>query len=636
MCGITGFFAFNQLGLSQLNHLDQSVDYLTKRGPDSRGTYVNQKVGLGHRRLSIIDTSDNSRQPMTEVSGRFTLVFNGEIYNYRELRAQLECDGIKFRTSSDTEVLLKLFQKKGKECLGMLNGFFCFAIYDSLEKSLFIARDRLGIKPLLYYSSEDFLAFGSEMKALLAYDIPRDIDFNALKLYLQFNYTPGPFSMLKGVKKLLPGHFLEMKNGKVNIDCWYKIPYSRDNMNPEKLSYEQQKKQLVELLDRSVKRRMVADVPLGAFLSGGIDSSVITALASRQTDKLNTFSIGYKDEPFFDETHYARQVAAKFKTEHTVFSLTNEDLYEHLFDVLDYLDEPFADSSALPVYILSQKTRQKATVALSGDGADEMFSGYNKHLAAYRAMNGGVTAMAINSMLPLWKVMPKSRNNPLGNKFRQLQRFAEGLSLSEGERYWRWASITREKEVDRLLNSNAKSKLEKQSYQDFKTKHLEHFSTQSDINETLYTDMHLVLVNDMLTKVDMMSMANSLEVRVPFLDHEIVEFAFQLPESSKINKGMKKRILQDAFRNVLPEDLYKRPKHGFEVPLLKWLRTGLKSMIIDDLLADSFIEEQGIFDLEEIRNLKAKLFSTNPEDSHAKIWALLVFQYWWKKYISSK
>jgi len=371
MCGITGLFAFKQLGLNQLAYLDRAVDSLSKRGPDSRGIFTDQQVGLGHRRLSIIDTSENASQPMTEESGRFTIVFNGEIYNYRELRKQLESEGVKFLTASDTEVLLKLFQHKGKECLGLLNGFFCFAIHDALDGSLFIARDRMGIKPLLYYQGEDFLVFGSEMKALLAYDIPREVNFTALKFYLQFNYTPAPFSMLKGVKKLLPGHYLEIKKGKVDINTWYKIPYDKEKINPKGDSYEQQKKQLIELLDRSVQRRMVADVPLGAFLSGGIDSSVITALASRQTDKLNTFSIGYKDEPFFDETQYARQVAAKFKTEHTVFSLTNEDLYEHLFDVLDYLDEPFADSSALPVHILSQRTRKNATVALSGDGADE-------------------------------------------------------------------------------------------------------------------------------------------------------------------------------------------------------------------------------------------------------------------------
>jgi asparagine synthase (glutamine-hydrolysing) len=632
MCGITGYYSLNPHSLSALNLTETATDSLAKRGPDSRGTYYHQKAGLGHRRLSIIDITDGASQPMSDESGRFTLVFNGEIYNYRELRKELEQEGVSFRSHSDTEVLLHMYKLYGKNCLHRLNGFFAFAIYDNISDHLFIARDRMGIKPLLYYKDEEFFAFASELKGLLAYNIPKKLNYQALYLFLQFNYVPAPLSMIKGVQKLMPGHYMEISDKKVRTEAYYTIPYQKEAINNLELSYEQQQAQLIKLLEQSVQRRLIADVPLGAFLSGGIDSSVITALASRHTQELNTFSIGYKDEPFFDETHYAQLVAKKFQTEHTVFSLSNEDLYEHLHEILDYIDEPFADSSAIPVYILSQQTKKKASVALSGDGADELFSGYNKHMAAYHSLHGGFAALAIKNLLPLWNVLPKSRNTPLGNKVRQLQRFAIGMQYNEAERYWRWASITPEVRALNLLSFQSQQAIDEQQYLNSKKHLLRHFSQNGDLNELLLTDMELVLPNDMLTKVDLMSMANGLEVRVPFLDHEVVNFAFQLPISSKINSKMKKRILQDSFREVLPPELYQRPKHGFEVPLLKWFRGDLKTLILDDLLEDEFIKEQGIFELSEIRCLKEKLFSANPEDVHAQIWGLIVFQHWWKKY----
>ena len=497
---------------------------------------------------------------------------------------------------------------------------------------MFIARDRMGIKPLLYFSDDDKFIFASEMKSLLAYGIQKEIDFTSLSQYLQFNYIPAPHSMLKGVKKLMPGHYMKIKGRDIQIESYYKIPYDKENPPLQNISYDKQKEKLVELLDESVRKRLVSDVPLGTFLSGGIDSSVITALASKHVDKLNTFSIGYKDEKFFDETKYANIVAKKFNTNHTVFSLSNRDLYEHLNDVLDYFDEPFADSSAIAVYILSKETKKNVTVALSGDGADEMFSGYNKHAAALKAINGGSSASLVKNLLPLWKVLPKSRNSVLGNKVRQLQRFAEGMQLTDQERYWKWASLASSNESKEILNETSRNLVAVAEFESRKSEILKHIKGTSNISDLLYTDMQLVLTNDMLTKVDMMSMANSLEVRVPFLDHTLVEFAFQLPDDSKINAQMKKRILQDAFRDILPKELYKRPKHGFEVPLLKWFRGDLKSLIENDLLEQKFIEEQGIFEYVGIKKLKQQLFSSNPEDVHARIWGLIVFQWWWKKY----
>ena len=632
MCGITGIFAFNEVGRFNMINLGRATDALGKRGPDSRGIYNIHHVGLGHRRLSIIDVSDGGRQPMQDETGRFYIVFNGEIYNYKELRNRLLQAGTTFQSHTDTEVLLKLYIQEGEKCLQQLNGFFAFAIYDAQKDELFMARDRMGIKPLLYYQDEDKLIFASEMKSLLAFGITKTIDFASLYQYLQLQYIPAPATILKGVHKLLPGQLLTVKKKQVEVKTYYTIPYKKGHLNPENLDYNQQKEKLVELLEQSVQRRLVADVPLGAFLSGGIDSSIITGLASRHVDKLNTFSIGFKDEPFFDETSYANLVAKHFNTEHTVFSLSNEDLFAHLHDILDYIDEPFADSSAIPVYILSRQTKKIATVALSGDGADELFAGYNKHAAAYKAIQGGFAADAVKDLLPLWKLMPQSRNNLMGNKFRQLQRFAEGMQMEPKARYWRWAAMAPEGGALQLLDENKLDSHQLEDYQKRKTEILKHLSGKENLNDVLYTDMQLVLPNDMLTKVDLMSMASGLEVRVPFLDHEVVEFAFSLPVHAKINGKMKKRILQDAFREMLPPALYKRPKQGFEVPLLKWFRGGLKNLIINDLLADDYIREQGIFSVEQIRLLKQRLFSANPGDVHARIWGLIVFQTWYRKY----
>ena len=634
MCGITGIFAFNEVGRFNMINLSGATDALALRGPDDRGIFNDHFVGLGHRRLSIIDVSKNGHQPMHDEHKRYHLVFNGEIYNFKKLKAGLLDKGYTFFSESDTEVILKLYMEEGPAFISKLNGFFTIALYDKEEKSLFIARDRFGIKPLLYFQDEHKLIFASEMKALMAFGIQKSMDRQSLFQYLQLNYIPGPNSIFENVKKLPPGHSMLIKNGKAETSAYYQIPYDRDRLNSNNLSYDAQQKKLLEILERSVQRRLVSDVPLGSFLSGGIDSSVITALASRHVDKLNTFSIGYRDEPFFDETSYAELVAKKYNTNHTVFKLSNDDLYAELHNILDYIDEPFADSSAIPVYLLSQKTKQKVTVGLSGDGADEVFSGYNKHMAAFKALNGGTAANLVKSLLPIWKMMPKSRNSYLGNKFRQLERFGEGMNLSEKERYWRWAIFSNPSQVNAILNPEFLEDFSEEEAQKRKSDILQNFSGKGGINDFLLTDVQLVLTNDMLTKVDLMSMANSLEVRVPFLDHEVVDFAFSLPADSKINGEMKKRIVQDAFRSLLPSKLYKRPKHGFEVPLLKWFRTELKSMIMDDLLDDTFIKEQGIFDVNGIQALKNQLFSKNPEDVHARIWGLIVFQTWWKKHMA--
>ncbi|SNR69725.1 asparagine synthase (glutamine-hydrolyzing) [Hymenobacter mucosus] len=633
MCGITGIFAFTEAGRSSLASLRASTDAISSRGPDSQGHFVYDRCGLGFRRLAILDLTADGNQPMTDESGRYTIVFNGEIFNFKELRQKLISKGHRFHSQTDTEVVLQLYISEGRNFLKKLNGFFDFAIYDKEEDSMFLARDRMGEKPLLIYRDEDKLMFASEMKSLLALGIPRKLDYVSLSHYLQLNYIPGPATIFRGVKKLLPGHYLYMKGKKVVRKRWYKIPYDPKKVDKIKLSYEEQQKKLVDLLDDATARRLVADVPLGAFLSGGIDSSVIVALASRHTQHLNTFSIGYRDEPFFDETKYAKLVADRYKTNHTVFSLTNQDLYDHIFDVLNYIDEPFADSSALAVYILSKRTREKVTVALSGDGADELFGGYNKHMGEFQVRQGGFKAEAVTGLNLLWDVLPKSRNSFFGNKVRQFQRFSRGMLSGPKDRYWDWASFASEKDARTLLSPAARRKVGKKLADKRRKDILEDLHADGDLNEVLLTDTKLVLPYDMLTKVDLMSMANSLEVRPPFLDPNVVRFAFSLPVESKIDANMKKKIVQDAFRPMLPEELYKRPKHGFEVPLLKWFRGELRPLIEDDLLSDAFVEAQGVFDVAAIQALKTQLFSRSPGDVHARIWALIVFQWWWKKWM---
>ncbi|RSK36029.1 asparagine synthase (glutamine-hydrolyzing) [Hymenobacter metallilatus] len=633
MCGISGVFAFTDAGRNSLASLHASTDAIVSRGPDSQGHFVFERCGLGFRRLAILDLSADGNQPMTDESGRYTIVFNGEIFNFKELRQKLVAKGHRFHSQTDTEVVLHLYMAEGRNFLKKLNGFFDFAIYDKEEDSVFLARDRMGEKPLLIYRDEDKLLFSSEMKSLLALGIPRKLDYVSLSHYLQLNYIPGPATIFKGVKKLLPGHYLYVKGKKVVRKRWYKVPYDPKKVEKNRTSYEQQQAKLVELLDEATARRLVADVPVGAFLSGGIDSSVVVALASRHTQHLNTFSIGYRDEPFFDETKYAKLVADRYKTNHTVFSLTNQDLYDHIFDVLNYIDEPFADSSALAVYILSKRTREKATVALSGDGADELFAGYNKHMGEFQVRQGGFKAEAVTGLNLLWDVLPKSRNSYFGNKIRQFQRFSRGMLSGPKDRYWDWASFASEKDARGLLSASSRRKVGKKLAEKRRKDLLADLHADGDLNEVLLTDTKLVLPYDMLAKVDLMSMANSLEVRPPFLDPNVVRFAFSLPVSSKIDAKMKKKIVQDAFRPMLPEELYKRPKHGFEVPLLKWFRGELRPLIEDDLLSDGFIEAQGVFDVDSIRTLKKQLFSSSPGDVHARIWALIVFQWWWKKWM---
>ena len=633
MCGIAGVYSLSEKGKLAASYLPNSLDKLNKRGPDYQNIYSEKNVTLGHARLSIIDTSSLANQPFTSNCGRYTIVFNGEIFNFKALKAGLSSKNIHFKSESDTEVLLNLYIHFGKSCVQQLNGFFSFVIYDKELEQLFMARDRYGIKPFLYYLSPDLFCFASEMKALLEFKIPKRLNKSAMMQYFHLNYIAGTHSIFEGVNKLEPGCMAFFDKSGLKIERYYQI---ESNTEKAKLStdFNENCSHLYKLLDDSVQLRMISDVPLGCFLSGGIDSSVITALAAKHTSKLNTFSIGFKDEPLFDETKYAKLVAQKCNTNHTVFSLSNNDLYDNLHNVLDYIDEPFADSSALNVFILSQQTRKKVTVALSGDGADEMFAGYNKHAAAYAILNNTYKINQLKFAEPLLSILPKSRNSKLGNMARQLHKLAEGAKLNHKDRYWQWAGFYRENELQDLFVPEFLNASIVETYTTDKAILLSAFDRNDleSIQPILLSDMKMVLAGDMLTKVDLMSMANSLEVRVPFLDYRVVDFAFSLPDSHKINASNRKIILKEAFKKELPEELFHRGKKGFEVPLLKWFKTDLRGMITDDLLAQRFIEEQNIFNYRTIKKLINQLFSNNPGDSVAKIWALLVFQYWYKKY----
>ncbi len=642
MCGIVGRIDVAEV-TSAFEDFKSAPTLLKHRGPDHQAFLIEPPVALGHTRLSIIDLDARSHQPMTDVSGRFTLVFNGEIYNYKELRQECEQLGYRFKTQSDTEVLLVLFLHFGKECLSKLNGFFAFAMFDRKEKSLFLARDRFGIKPLVYAVTETSFAFASELKAILSMGMEKHIDQVSLFTYFKFNYIPAPHTILQDHFKLEPGHHLTVtwEGKKVNVakEKWYSTPY--DPAEEKDLSahdYKQAQKVLKRFIRESVRRRLVADVPVGTFLSGGIDSSIITAVAAQEQEGIESFSIGFPDQPFYDESHYARDVAKHLGVKHHILGVKDQDLLESASQVLEHLDEPFADSSALNVYLLSKFTRQHVKVGLSGDGGDELFGGYNKHGAEFRMRNPRLIDHTVGSMKGLWDRMPASRSGRWGNLFRQLQKFSDGYQLSHRDRYWRWAGILTEEEAnyflkEAMLERDHRLSDDGHAYKKRKDTLLQHIRKQGTLNEVLLSDMRLVLPNDMLYKVDSMSMAHGLEVRTPLLDQHVVKHAFRLPVMFKVNHLQKKKILQDSYRDMLPGQVFDRTKKGFEVPLLEWFQGPMKSNFTALCEDEESIENQGLFNPVAVRSLQRKLYSNDPGDAPATAWAYMVFQSWFKKYM---
>jgi asparagine synthase (glutamine-hydrolysing) len=564
------------------------------------------------------------------------LVFNGEIYDFENLRQELEKKGHILKSHTDCETIIHLYEEEGIHGLKRLNGMFAFALWDIRQQRLFLARDRLGIKPLHYYWDGTTLLFASEIKAILCDpEVSRNIDQEALRLYLTLNFIPAPWTIFENIRKLSPGNYLLAERGKISIEKYWDVP-SRDGLteessDPEFQDLTHQKEHLRSLLEESVKRRLISDVPLGAFLSGGLDSSIIVSLMARNSSKpVKTFSIGYKDLPSFDETSYAREVATFNQTEHHEFKLGYKDILEAFPKVLDNVDEPFADSSAVPTYIVSRETRNHVTVALSGDGGDELFAGYRMYLGEYWSKYYAKIPAPIRSLIaPLVQALPDARDKPSLEMIRRVKKFLRGMSLEFPERFCGWREIFPFTMRQQLLKDPEEDNfylgLIRETAQNEKGRF-----PGDPINLMLYMDLRGLLPGDMLTKVDRMSMANALEVRVPLLDYRFVEYAFQLGSQSKLKAWGGKYILLEAFKDYLPTALHKRPKWGFEMPIGAWLRKELR-FLIDEYLSEASVKKQDFFHYEIIKGLINDHMSGR-QDTSWQLWNLIVFQHWFKKY----
>jgi len=621
LCGIIGISVKNNLSNSELDNIDKALKSIQHRGPNYQQSKVCSKyLALGHARLSIIDLSPSAHQPMTDESGRYTLIFNGEIYNYKVLKKTLQSKGKTFKTSSDTEVLLQLLIDKGAEALKLLVGFFSFAFYDNLKDELLLARDRFGIKPLLFYQDNSKFIFSSELQAFFSFDIDKKIDSKALELLFTLTYIPAPLSILKNVSKAKPGCYYIYKQNTLTEHIYY-----QPTISPQiDVSFEDAKLKVKSLLEASVKLRMVSDVDLGSFLSGGVDSSIIATLAKDLKPNLKTFSVGF-DHPYFDESKYAEDVVRKIGSHHTKILLNKADFKQNFEAFIDTITEPFADSSAYAVYLLTQKTKQNLAVALSGDGADEIFGGYRKHYAEYVVQQSGVIQKGVVKLVAsLARFGKSSRGGRLSDANRKLQKLASSYAMSPAERYWKWASFIHENDRGQLLKNSPI--INYSNWISFKS---------NNLNEVLLNDQLLVLPNDMLTKVDMMSMANSLEVRTPFLDHRLVDYVNTLPSEYKVNKNGRKQILIETFKERLPESVYKRTKKGFEIPLESWLSDNINDLLFTSIFSKEYIENQGLFNFNFIDNLRNNWQKKQFNNSIYVIWTLLIFQHWWKKYIEN-
>lgn len=624
MCGIAGSFQIDAGRPETGDRIQVALQCIAHRGPDDEGVYTNGRVVLGHRRLSVIDTSDAGHQPFTDSAGRFTIVLNGEVFNFKELRLELEAQGQQFRSGTDTEVVLRLFVLKGDKFLHELNGFFALAIYDAQEGSMFLARDRFGVKPLLWAEADGRFLFASELRALLALGAGAALDPLALEQYLSFHCVPGPWTAVQGAHKLLPGHALRVNAEGVQNVMWYDLVKEAKPSAPG----TDVERTLYELLDDAVRLRLVGDVPVGTFLSGGLDSSIVSALAVKHHSALKTFSVGYSDDPHFDESAYAQEVAAHIGSDHHTYLLSREDLADAYVRLLDAMDEPFADSSALPSFILYERTRKHVTVALSGDGADEIFGGYRRHQAELRWRSPGAAERAVSLLAPLWRALPRSRNSPWQERFRQYDRFARLSSGSPEERFLGIAAFTTREEAHALCALPGSP--EELAQRDRQLTNA--LSRMPGMNGVLLADVMATLPNDMLQKVDLTSMAHALEVRTPFLDKRVVEFAFGLPPNSKFVKGNGKAILRETFGHLLPNTVMTRAKKGFEVPLLDLL-IGPLEPLVNELLKPNTIAAAGLAP-DAVAAEVARLRSRVPGSAQATIHSLLVYVSWWKRHVA--
>ena len=632
MCGIYGY-------LSTDKKIDRDIlrrmgNALKHRGPDGEGEEIQQTaewgIGLGHTRLSIIDLSPAGRQPMCNEDGTIWITYNGEIYNFRELRIELERNGHCFKSNSDTEVIIHLYEEKGVRCLERLNGMFALAIWDRRERTLFLARDRIGKKPLHYCLHNGGIVFGSEIKALLKHpEVSKEIDLGGLSKYLSYEYVPAPDTIFKSIRKISPGYFLLYKDGDLRTEKYWDIPLS-DNPIGYKTE-DEYVEELREILERSVRSRLVADVPVGVFLSGGLDSSMVAAMAKRSNKDIECFSIGF-EEVSFDERKYAAKVAQSINLKQNLRIFSTSQMLENLEALPRLLDEPLADASIMPTYLLSKMTSEKLKVALSGDGGDELFAGYptyqaHKLITYFDSLPDSVKEIARS----LARSLPVSDAN-ISFDFK-VKQFLRGAGVSSEIRFFRWMGGLTDSEKRELLSDDLKAALRHQnSYQDI-FRYLNQSGLTKDLERILYLSMKLYLQDDILVKVDRAAMANGLEVRCPLLDLEFVEFACQLPTKYKLKGLQTKYLLKKAARGILPDEIIDRRKKGFGIPIARWLRNELKDFMCDSL-NETKLKRQGFFNYSYIK----KLIDDHLErkvDNRKALWSLLVFQIWHETYLEN-
>ncbi|HEV8620376.1 MAG TPA: asparagine synthase (glutamine-hydrolyzing), partial [Nitrospiraceae bacterium] len=608
------------------------------RGPDDRGFAVFDNAALGISRLSIIDLA-TGHQPIANEAKTCWIVYNGEIYNFPALREELEKRGYRFRTRSDTEVVLHAYEEWGDDCVRRLRGMFAFAIYDrkpslkndghkeSSDALLFLARDRLGEKPLYYYQDHDRFIFASEIKSILAHPaVRRRVNRAIIPLYLAHGYVPTPSTFFEGIYELPPGHILTVKDGHVSVCRYWDLPLPVSY--GQAFSEKEYVTKVRELFEQAVQIRLISDVPLGAFLSGGLDSTAIVALMSRlMAQRVSTFAIGFADDPSFNELEYARFVARTYRTDHHEF-IVRSDAIAQLPKLVWHYDQPFADSSAIPCYLVAQLSRQHVTVALTGEGGDDLFAGYERFAAARLAETYcRIPELLQGALARLLYLLPESTS--YDGFVRHARRFVENAPLPLAERYLGWAGIFQNGFIRELVNEN----LNVDPISHFKS-YFEQVQDADLIDQLLSVNIKTYLPGDLLVKTDRMTMANSLEARCPFLDHELLEFAQQIPATLKLKGRTAKYVLKRALEGLVPSEIIQRKKHGFGVPVGHWFRTSLKDYVRDTLLSADALH-RGYFREEALRHLLEEHQSGRRDHGH-RLWTLLTFEIWHQVFIDQE
>ncbi len=633
MCGIVGFLTHKPVDIPEHEILRKMRDALIHRGPDDKGEYVRPLdergpfVFLGHRRLSIIDLS-GGHQPLSNENETVWVTFNGEIYNFRELRSQLEILGHRFKTNSDTEAIVHAYEEYGEECFRYFNGMFAIGIWDENANRLVLARDRLGKKPLYYSFVNETFLFASELKAIILYPaFPRKVDAFSLMKYLFFEFIPCPHTIFMDAKKIPAASYLILDKKGIDVKEYWS-PFDSLTVQRE-VSEAEAALKITELLRQSVKRRFISDVPLGIFLSGGIDSSAVAALAQEENPgKIETFSIGFEDSSF-DESKYARLASKHIGTNHHEQTMRPADLLDLIPYLPDILDEPMADASILPTYLLSKFTREHVTVALGGDGGDELFAGYPTYLAHKFAMQYERYLGALHPVINfLGNLLPVSDDN-ISFDFK-VKKFLSGIGCPPGIRNSVWLGSFSFPDLKQVLSAHIVDQFDRGKLAEEVTLYENGFPLKDEIGLLQFLDLKLYLQESILVKVDRASMACSLEVRAPFLDHELVEFMMGLPSQWKLKGLTSKHILKKAMGNLLPDEVINRPKKGFGVPIAKWVKGPLKELFWD-LLSSDKIGREGFLDPEYVTALLQDHLA-DKKDNRKQLWTLLVWELWLNHY----